>query len=858
MSVTPAAIAASTSAAGLVLLTAISAPPRGSRPARCAARGDARAHRRDVGGDVDHAHARAASLGRQQTVTSEQRAHLVDRQADDVAVRAAPRARRTAPPRPGSRRRRPCRPARRWRRRRRSPRRRAAGTGPGCVTSSSSAQPAAGREQRHGGHHLVGAAGQTVAACGARRRRRPACRESHSSTTTTVSAASTHSPAAGSRDRRALLARRAPRKAPPPTHPAPAPPARRWRARRTRRRARAAAAARRGEAEAEDEHAGHRAVSSPRCRSSTEVNRGGVIDAHRAERRRPPLQCGRAMVEMPACADGRWRGGACSWWRAARRAPSGRAAPRPGGTGGAPAAVESRRAAFGRRPARPRRGRLLARRRRRFAPCCRSIPSWPTTASPVLARSCRRRGGDSASCGTYWQRLLDRAAAEHPHPARAARARPPAARRRRSRRRRALLASRPVSARSATCPRGAARARRHRDARAATRRPPTPICPPRRRAAPGTALGARGEAAPAGAPRNALPRWSRAARRSKPRCDCSCSERDFAAARAAAERLLATAPSAERPAILRLRADAEHGAGELEPGLATLQEIVARYPASPAAPRPSSATPHCSGTATATTRRRKRFTELRARYPRMHASPKRSTRWRASPRVRTTTPRRSASTPSWRAPSRPMLWLTKRAGASAGSAIEQGRWREAAAAFAAAAAGRAAPQRRGGRLLAGARLEQAGDAADAARIYRRIARRRAGELLRLLGGAPAGRGSADRSVEAGRAPRTGPPRIGAAPAPIPITGCAHASCRRADLPNAARRELRAFERANARRGRRRPAGGLPGRRRLPRGDPRRQRRRRSRPGDPLPTGLLAAGLRAGHGPAPRSTAASWR
>lgn len=62
-------------------------------------------------------------------------------------------------------------------------------------------------------------------------------------------------------------------------------------------------------------------------------------------------------------------------------------------------------------------------------------------------------------------------------------------------------------------------------------------------------------------------------------------EGDYAAARNAADRLLASAPTAERPQLLRLRADAELGAGQTELGLATLQEIVRQYPDSAAAPQ---------------------------------------------------------------------------------------------------------------------------------------------------------------------------------------------------------------------------------------------------------------------------------
>jgi soluble lytic murein transglycosylase len=61
-------------------------------------------------------------------------------------------------------------------------------------------------------------------------------------------------------------------------------------------------------------------------------------------------------------------------------------------------------------------------------------------------------------------------------------------------------------------------------------------------------------------------------------------EGDYAAARDAADGLLAGASATERPPLLRLRADAELGGGETERGLATLQDIVRQYPDASAAP----------------------------------------------------------------------------------------------------------------------------------------------------------------------------------------------------------------------------------------------------------------------------------
>jgi soluble lytic murein transglycosylase len=51
-----------------------------------------------------------------------------------------------------------------------------------------------------------------------------------------------------------------------------------------------------------------------------------------------------------------------------------------------------------------------------------------------------------------------------------------------------------------------------------------------------------------------------------------------------ADRLLASAPEAEHPRLLRLRADAESGAGRVDESLATLREIYQQYPDSAQAP----------------------------------------------------------------------------------------------------------------------------------------------------------------------------------------------------------------------------------------------------------------------------------
>jgi peptidoglycan lytic transglycosylase len=92
-------------------------------------------------------------------------------------------------------------------------------------------------------------------------------------------------------------------------------------------------------------------------------------------------------------------------------------------------------------------------------------------------------------------------------------------------------------------------------------------------------------------------------------------EGDYAAARAAADRLLASAPIAERPQLLRLRADAELGGGQTELGLATLQDIVRQYPASAAAPEAQWRYASLLWNRDRNDEARAAFLEFRRRYP---------------------------------------------------------------------------------------------------------------------------------------------------------------------------------------------------------------------------------------------------
>jgi soluble lytic murein transglycosylase len=104
-----------------------------------------------------------------------------------------------------------------------------------------------------------------------------------------------------------------------------------------------------------------------------------------------------------------------------------------------------------------------------------------------------------------------------------------------------------------------------------------------RRTAPGSALGNDAKRrvlelrsrVPALAPRGAA---------LEEELDLLLREGDHRVAIATADTLLSSRPENRRPAILRKRADAERGAGDLDRSLATLQEIVQRYPDSADAP----------------------------------------------------------------------------------------------------------------------------------------------------------------------------------------------------------------------------------------------------------------------------------
>ena len=271
-------------------------------------------------------------------------------------------------------------------------------------------------------------------------------------------------------------------------------------------------------------------------------------------------------------------------------------------------------------------------------------------------------------------------------------------------------------------------------------------------------------------------------------------EHDFAAARSAAERLLASAPAAERPDLLRQRADAEIGAGQLEDGLATLEEIVRAYPGSAAAPEAQFRYASLLWNRDRNEQAEQTFVEFRRRYPEHARLPDalyaiariEQDGGHADEAVATyaqladTYPGSSlAHEARWR-----IGWIR----------YEQGRWREAAAAF----------ERAGGDADVGAAadayywqaraLERAGDRAGGEHIYRALVAAAPGSYYALWAEQRLGRPS--KQPRAIAAPATARD-IGPAPAATdPYHWVRARELRAAGLQPIARAELRAFERAN--------------------------------------------------------------
>jgi soluble lytic murein transglycosylase len=263
-------------------------------------------------------------------------------------------------------------------------------------------------------------------------------------------------------------------------------------------------------------------------------------------------------------------------------------------------------------------------------------------------------------------------------------------------------------------------------------------------------------------------------------------EGDYGAARARAASLLAAATAADRPHLLRQRADAEAGAGEVDSAVATLLAIARDFPRSPAAPGALFRAAKLRWNRDHDHEAARLFAEFRRRYPhhpdaaealyalgriaqgagRTEAALRRYTELaRAYPRTKLGREGR------WR-----IGWIR----------YEQGRWPEAAAAFARAAG----PE---GRYWQARALERHGEPARAEVLYRQLA-------------ADASAGYYARAAEerlgtgllATGAVRL-PPLAAFPPLPSDVDPYHLARARElhaVGLRTLARRELRAFERAH--------------------------------------------------------------
>ncbi len=282
-------------------------------------------------------------------------------------------------------------------------------------------------------------------------------------------------------------------------------------------------------------------------------------------------------------------------------------------------------------------------------------------------------------------------------------------------------------------------------------------------------------------------------------------ERDYAAARATAEIVLSTAASIDRAEILRLRADAEYGMGDLQRALATLQRIARDYPDSPAAPEALFRYASLLWNRDRDEDAMRGFLDFRRRYPRHERLPEvlyaiaRILHAQGEPEKAIATyaelariypRRRLAHEARWR-----IGWIR----------YEQRRWREAARAFARLAATGPIERTADGHYWQARALEHAGNRSAAAAIYRRILAQAPASYYAHWAEQRLGQRSAVRPHSAlpGVAPRertvtpVAAEHIGAGP---PSADAYHLIRARelqaADLRALARDELQAFERAN--------------------------------------------------------------
>lgn len=271
-------------------------------------------------------------------------------------------------------------------------------------------------------------------------------------------------------------------------------------------------------------------------------------------------------------------------------------------------------------------------------------------------------------------------------------------------------------------------------------------------------------------------------------------ERDFSAARAAADQLLVESSDADRPALLRRRAEAELGAGDTEAGLFTLQEIVRQYPNSSAAPEAQFRYASLLWNRDRNDEARVAFVELRERYP---GHPRLPEALYALARIAQSEgdPNDAVAAYSELARAYPSSNLAREARWRIGWIYyQQGRWRDAAAAFEHVGAASGSSTAADADYWRARALEHAGEPGAAEDIYRAIVSEAPASYYAHWAEQRLGRsGSAPQAIAAPAPPEMGPPPNGSEPyhwvRAVELHG--------AGLQPLARAELRAYERANA-------------------------------------------------------------
>ena len=272
-------------------------------------------------------------------------------------------------------------------------------------------------------------------------------------------------------------------------------------------------------------------------------------------------------------------------------------------------------------------------------------------------------------------------------------------------------------------------------------------------------------------------------------------ERDYPAALGAIDQLLAESAPPERPERLRLRADAELGSGQLEQGLATLQEVVRQYPDSGAAPEAQFRYASLLWNRDRNLEAQQAFVEFRRRYPGHERTPE---VLYALARIAQGEGHSEDAAAAFTelADAYPTNALAHEAGWRVGwIRYQEGRWREAAAAFERVAPGADANAAADAQYWRARALDHASDAAAAQQIYRAITAAAPASYYALwseqrLGGHPA----PPRVVS----PPARPRGIGDAPPAVdPYHWTRANELQAAALPALAREELLACERATA-------------------------------------------------------------